>query len=165
MYCINCGVKSFKKNFNKLFCSECDFVLYTNVATASVLILEVNQEILFVIRKYDPLKGYLHLPGGFVNPEETLEEALNREVLEEINCKLKNYKYLFSIPNTYIYKEVNYNVLDMYFYLRLDRKPNIVCGSDADDFVWIPINEIDLKMVGFESVKKAISKIYLEKVV
>jgi 8-oxo-dGTP diphosphatase len=42
-----------------------------------------------VKRKYPPFKGEWVLPGGLVGLEETLEKAVQREVLEETGCKSK----------------------------------------------------------------------------
>lgn len=46
------------------------------------IILRDNQ-ILLIRRGNEPFKGMLALPGGFVEPDETAEEAVVREVREE----------------------------------------------------------------------------------
>lgn len=43
--------------------------------------------VLFIERKKEPFKKHLALPGGFLDPNETLEEAASRELLEETNLK------------------------------------------------------------------------------
>lgn len=40
-------------------------------------------KILLVQRKFDPYKGLWATPGGFIEMDETLEEAARRELLEE----------------------------------------------------------------------------------
>ena len=40
-------------------------------------------EFLFVVRKHPPFKGALALPGGFVEEDESTEEAACRELAEE----------------------------------------------------------------------------------
>jgi ADP-ribose pyrophosphatase YjhB (NUDIX family) len=42
-----------------------------------------RDSILLVQRARDPLKGYWSLPGGLIEIGETIEDALQREVLEE----------------------------------------------------------------------------------
>jgi len=52
-------------------------------ADIAVLRLENVPEILLVQRKDPPFQGMWALPGGFMEMEETLEEAARRELLEE----------------------------------------------------------------------------------
>ena len=57
----------------------------------------------------------LAVPGGFVDPGESAEDALRREILEEVGLKVGSLDFLCSAPNLYRYKEVNYDVLDLFF--------------------------------------------------
>jgi len=53
--------------------------------TADVAVLRLDEvpEILLIQRKDPPFKDHWALPGGFLEMEETLEEAARRELLEE----------------------------------------------------------------------------------
>jgi 8-oxo-dGTP diphosphatase len=48
----------------------------------SAAVLRGNN-ILMIRREKDPFKGYWCLPGGKIRPNETIEEAMIREVREE----------------------------------------------------------------------------------
>lgn len=78
-YCPNCSSQNltYVNNF-KLHCSDCDFVLYHNIAAAVAIIFTYEDKILFTERNVDPDKGKLDLPGGFIDPNETAEEAACR---------------------------------------------------------------------------------------
>jgi 8-oxo-dGTP diphosphatase len=52
-------------------------------ADVAVLRLEAEPEILLVRRKHPPYQSSWALPGGFMEMEETLEEAARRELSEE----------------------------------------------------------------------------------
>ena len=54
----------------------------------------------------------LDLPGGFVDENERLEEALQREVKEELGISIDNWKYLTSQANRYLYKGIAYPTCD-----------------------------------------------------
>ena len=54
--------------------------------TADIVVLKKNDEsysVLLIERKHDPFAGSWALPGGFLNMDETLEEAALRELQEE----------------------------------------------------------------------------------
>ncbi|HYP15342.1 MAG TPA: NUDIX hydrolase [Bryobacteraceae bacterium] len=52
-----------------------------------------NRRILLVERGREPLKGLWSLPGGGVEPGETLEAAVRREVLEETGLVVGNLRF------------------------------------------------------------------------
>lgn len=51
-------------------------------------------KVLLVKRRFEPSAGYWSLPGGHVEPGETLEEAVLRELLEETGLVGHNPKLL-----------------------------------------------------------------------
>jgi ADP-ribose pyrophosphatase YjhB (NUDIX family) len=116
-------------------------------------------EILLTIRKADPGKGMLDLPGGFVDPGESLEQALYREIEEELNFRTHRWQYLFSFPNRYEYKGIVYDTTDAFFKVDLDEKPRITACDDVADTVWIPVGSIDLNAVALQSIRSAIDRI------
>ena len=65
------------------------------------VIIEQDSRILMIRRKYEPYKGSLALPGGFVNEGERIEDAARREAKEEtsLNIGLKNILGVYSDPN------------------------------------------------------------------
>ncbi|MFZ2411920.1 MAG: NUDIX domain-containing protein, partial [Candidatus Methanoperedens sp.] len=68
-------------------------------AAVIAIIRNRKREVLFTIRKHAPFAGMLDFPGGFVDYEENAEEALSREIKEELNLELYDIGYLLSIPN------------------------------------------------------------------
>lgn len=60
--------------------------------TIDAIILEENESIVLVKRKYPPYQGHWALPGGFVELEERVEDAVRREAEEETGLKIEILK-------------------------------------------------------------------------
>ena len=115
--CPKCGSKKIENHGNrKWLCPDCGFDLYNNVASAvGLVIYDKYNNVLFEVRAKEPRKGFLALPGGFVDFDETLEEAVSRECREEIGVPVEGAEYLCSAPNTYEYKDIEYKTCDVFF--------------------------------------------------
>ena len=120
-FCPKCGSKKIENhNDRKWLCPECGFDLYNNVAAAvGVIISDKEHNVLLEVRAKEPRKGFLAFPGGFVDADESAEEAVVRECREEIGAEVTNIKYLCTFPNTYEYKNIEYKTCDMFFAAKL----------------------------------------------
>ena len=144
--CPKCGSKKIKWcNGKKWLCPDCGFDLYCNVAAAVGIVLYDNYDnVLFEVRAKEPRKGFLCLPGGFVDPDESAEDAVVRECREEMGAQIKEGKFLCSFPNTYVYKNIEYKTCDLFFTAKLPDE-----FKDMDDFVKTLRRE-ESEVVGFE---------------
>ncbi|MBQ0003461.1 MAG: NUDIX domain-containing protein [Treponema sp.] len=105
----------YQKNI-KWFCPNCGFDLYNNVAAAvGLIIIDTDKTVIFERRAKDPQKGKLAIPGGFIDQDESAEQAAFRECLEETGIKPDSVKYVASFPNTYPYKNITYKTCDFFF--------------------------------------------------
>lgn len=122
--CPMCGSKKIEcKENKKWFCPDCGFDLYNNVAAAvGVVIQDKNHNVLFEVRAKEPRKGFLALPGGFIDFDEPAEEACIREYKEEIGVQITDAKFICTYPNTYLYKNIEYKTCDMFFVADLPAK-------------------------------------------
>ncbi len=144
-FCPECGGKNIQTQRDgfKWTCQDCGFTLYNNVASAVGIILENSEgKILFEKRAKEPRKGFLALPGGFTEPDETGEHAAVRECQEETGITPECVHYLCSFPNNYEYKGVLYKTCDMFFTAKLpaDFKLNPQKG-EVSEFEWVKIEK------------------------
>ncbi len=116
-YCPKCGSKHFDINNEKSKkCDNCGFTYYLNPSSATAaFILNDREELLVERRGKEPAKGMLDLPGGFCDNDETAEEGIAREILEETGINVTSTEYLFSLPNVYLYSGLEIHTLDMFF--------------------------------------------------
>lgn len=145
----------------KWLCSECGFDLYNNVAAAVGLVIKNGEgKILLEKRAKEPRKGFLAFPGGFVDPDESAEEACIRECREEIGVEPVSLKYIASFPNTYDYKNIRYKTCDIFFEAVLPENAKLKAQEgEVDGFEEVLIrNEEDLASVplAFESARKTL---------
>ena len=92
-YCAECGSSEIEKKEiegrERSICQNCGRVYYRNPIPSVVGISIINEEILLVKRGVEPDIGSWCLPGGFMELGETTEEAVIRELYEEIGLKVK----------------------------------------------------------------------------
>jgi NADH pyrophosphatase NudC (nudix superfamily) len=157
-YCPSCGKESLQWDGEKKWsCPNCNFTLYNNVAGAVAVVIRHNDEIYLTRRNRDPKKGKLDLAGGFVDPKESAEETCKRELFEELqlDVDISNLKYLTSLPNVYQYKEIDYNTIDLFYEYNVSEKFKVNLElSEISEAVWIPLQELDLEDLAFDSQKK-----------
>ena len=94
-------------------------------------------KILLILRKADPYKGKWALPGGFVDIDETLENACKRELMEETgltNVELSQF-YTFDAPD----RDPRDRVISTVFYGFLNEPMPVKGGDDALEAKWFPI--------------------------
>ena len=161
-FCPKCGSGSFipSSDISKK-CEDCGFEYYKPVSVATVaLIFDETGKLLVTRRQKDPCKGKLGLPGGFVDIGETIEEGVVREVKEETNLGVSVERYMFCVPNTYMYSGFDVKTLDFV----LSCKMKNVAGMMADkteiaDLSFISIDELNIEDFGFLSMKEIIRKV------
>lgn len=159
-YCPICGSPHFEiNNIKSKKCKDCGFSYYLNASSATVaLIVNEKDELLVVRRKNDPGKDMLDMPGGFVDMDETGEEAMAREVKEETGLEATEVSYQFSYPNTYLYSGFLVHTLDMFFKVKVKDLSHIEAMDDAATYYWIPLSEIDIDKFAFDSIKKGLTR-------
>lgn len=96
-------------------------------------------EILLIQRKNDPFQSFWALPGGFMDIDETLEEAAIRELKEETGIsgiKLKQFKAFSTLE-----RDPRGRTITVMFYAISDKHPTFAT-DDASDARWFHFDEL-----------------------
>ncbi len=97
-FCGRCGTPTQHRGRERAReCPACGLVAYPRIAPAVMCLIRREREILLARSPHFPPAMYSAL-AGFVEPGETLEQCLSREVLEETGIAIANPRYFASQP-------------------------------------------------------------------
>ncbi len=158
-YCPRCASGRIHLTDRNMVCSDCAFEFFFNIATAVTgLILDEQQRLLVVTRAREPGKGLWDLPGGFADTNETAEEALIREIKEELGLETISLTYLDSAPNTYPYKGFTYHTIDLAFLCQVADPHQAVGYDDVASCCFVAPRDIDLDRIAFGSIRQILKR-------
>jgi len=127
--------------------------------TADIIILresEAQQFVLLIERKHPPFEGMWALPGGFLEMDETLEEAALRELQEETGIEgveLKQF-HTFSKVN----RDPRHRTITTVFIGYAKENISAVAGDDAANADWFPLNSLPALAFDHEEVMEMVKK-------
>lgn len=162
-YCPLCGSVG-EPGHHPFRCDDCGHHHYFSPCTAvGALIVDVADQMLFIVRGKDPGKGQLGLPGGFVDAGESAENALVREIHEELSLNVTSFSYLASFPNTYAYSGVIIPVTDLFFVSSVETLNDIVPqAGEVSGWKFLPAAEVTSEMLAFDTHRQAL-EVFLER--
>lgn len=159
-FCPVCGSPRFEvNNFKSKHCADCGFTYYANPSSATAAFIRNSRgDLLVAVRGKEPAKGTLDLPGGFVDMDETAEKGMIREIKEETGLDVTEPRYLFSIPNLYLYSGMVIHTIDMFYEVHVPDDAVPHADDDAAALKWIPLKDIDPSQFGLKSISQGVSK-------
>jgi len=97
-YCGRCGVKTQgRPNERAKECPQCGLLTYPRISPAIIVLVE-NEDCLLLARSHRHPSSMYSVLAGFVEPGETLESAVAREIKEEVGIEVKDIRYFGSQP-------------------------------------------------------------------
>jgi ADP-ribose pyrophosphatase YjhB (NUDIX family) len=106
MFCQNCGLPmqlTFLDGRNRFYCdpsqspqSGCGYIHYQNPVPGVGLLIEYQGHLVLIQRGHPPHEGQWALPSGFIEVDETIEQAAVREAYEETGLQVELTE-LFSV--------------------------------------------------------------------
>ena len=170
-FCPVCGSSHWTvNNVKSKRCADCGFVYYANPSSATAAFIVRSAatgqsagksdrlELLVVRRGKEPAKGTLDLPGGFVDMDETAEMGMKREIKEETGLDIDSCRYLFSIPNLYVYSGMEIHTLDMFYLCQAPAQVVAKAADDAAECLWVPLETVNPADFGLRSIREGVTR-------
>jgi len=140
-YCLKCGAslhQIFEHGFNRYICHACGWTFYNNPRPCVTAVIHQSQNILFIRRAVPPGQGKWDFPGGFMEIGEHPEQALRRELREEIGTTLSSFQQLGFYTDIYNTDE-EIPILNIVFLCRIQGDPRKQ-SEEFDQWAWFPIS-------------------------
>jgi NAD+ diphosphatase len=154
-FCPKCASENMRRTESHAqHCADCGFLFYLNSSAAVAVFIEDDDgRILLTRRAKEPGKGMWDLPGGFVDPGETAENAVKREIKEELNLEVTGSTYRDSVSGNYCYAGITYAIINLVFICRVKHFAGMRAGDDVSEIRFFKKDEIDPDQIGLESIK------------
>ena len=131
-----------------------------SIAAVAALVADENGCLLLTTRGVEPHYGKLDLPGGFIDPGETAEEAVTRELYEELGLKVKEVNYAGSSTNEYVYAGLSVFTLDLAFGVIPESVAGLKAMDDILDYRFYAYDELDFEQIPAPSIRKFVNQFF-----
>ncbi len=111
-------------------------------------LLRCQDRVLLIRRAHAPGKGLWALPGGFVEPQDTLWQSCLRELAEETHCPLPEERLRAALCKVQVFDHPGRSqrgrvITHAYFFdLGVAHLPTVHADDDAAQVDWVPIHQL-----------------------
>ena len=109
-----------------------------------------GESVLLIKRKGDPFSGYWALPGGFIDPGETPEQAAKRELQEETGVDIGGIKMSYVGKFDESNRDPRMENVISYAFLAKIPHQEAQAGDDASAATWVPIEKLKGLQLAFD---------------
>ena len=154
-FCSNCGKNNQYGCIDgnmRYHCINCNTIHYQNPKPTATLVCPKKNDLLFVKRACEPGRGLWGLPGGFIELNETPNDAAIRELFEETRLvgSVKSF-----IGHCNHFGSIFGDILLLGLEMKIDNFSTLEANDDADDAKLFNIDS--LPRLAFECHHKIIN--------
>lgn len=161
-FCRRCGSELTPGSEGAYQCTN-GHTLFANPAPAiGIFFVTPDNHVLLAVRGIEPFRGMLDAIGGFVDIDETLEHAVQREVHEELGLTPDQYeqpRYLHSGTGVYPYDGEDRSIIGALFWSRLKPGAQPKPRDDVAEIRYIALNNLDFSLVGTMDSQSGLHKL------
>ncbi len=153
-YCAQCGNSVVFEvpdgdNLPRYICHHCNTIHYQNPKVVTGTLPVWQDKVLLCKRAIEPRHGKWTLPAGFMENNETLEQAAIRESVEEANANINisGLYTVFSLPHiSQVYVMYRAELLDL----------NFSAGIESLEVKLFSEDEIPWQQLAFKTIEKTL---------
>lgn len=157
-FCLACGARLRvvrAEGRRRPRCPRCGWIFYANPVPASVGLIVRRGRVLLARRARPPYAGTWDLPGGFLEAGETPEQALRRELREEIGVGVRRARLAgFATdrygPRGFVVLAAIYRVTPTSYVTR--------AADDVAEVRWFPTTRVPWREIAFPSVRRVLRR-------
>ncbi len=98
-FCGRCGTATVNAPGERAkLCPQCGLLNFPRLSPAVIMLIQRGEDEFLLARNRAFAGGFFSVLAGFVEPGESLEEAVAREVREEVNLEIRDIRYFGSQP-------------------------------------------------------------------
>lgn len=98
-FCGRCGQPTVNAPGERAkLCPQCGLLSFPRLSPAVIMLIRRGEDEFLLARNRGFAEGFYSVLAGFVEPGESLEEAVAREVHEEVNLDIRDIRYFGSQP-------------------------------------------------------------------
>src|SRR5215831_13956837 len=98
-FCGRCGQPTVNAPAERAkLCPQCGLLSFPRLSPAVIMLIQRGEDELLLARNRGFAEGFYSVLAGFVEPGESLEEAVAREVREEVGLEIRDIRYFGSQP-------------------------------------------------------------------
>ena len=129
--------------------------------TVDALVVSNDGKVLLIKRKNPPFEGMWALPGGFMDMDETPEEAVARELLEETGLAGMDFRQF----HTYgaLQRDPRHRTVSIVFIAETGFSEDIKVhgGDDASEAGWVSLNKLpEMAFDHAEIIKDFVNQVF-----
>lgn len=153
-FCNVCGGE-LQQAESHVTCPDCGRNYYLNAKPCVAIVLTTsNNEILLTKRAVDPFKDWWDIPGGFVEENETLEAAIERELKEETGLVAESLQYIGSVFEEYEFRSELVPIVAAVFSGTVPEGSKVAVADDVSDYKFVRLEDVDTNLIAFENQRK-----------
>lgn len=162
-YCQDCGGKEIKyatppdDNRPRYLCGSCGFIYYDNPRILVACCATWGEKVLLMKRAFEPRKGCWSVPAGFMEEDESPEEAASRELNEETGIIVPpEDMVLFQIGSI-----TDINEVYIVYRCKLDN-PSFSIGHEAEEAGFFSAEETPWNHYAFPEVERSLRQFFID---
>ncbi len=155
-FCPRCGTETEEVEIAgrvRQVCPACGFVLYRNPVPGAGVLVEMESGIVLIQRGQPPFVGWWALPAGYIEADESVEQAAVRECKEETGLEVE----LLELFGVYSFPEGPVQPGLIIFYRARPVGGELRAGDDAQDAHIFPPDEMP-KQLAFRTHRQVLAR-------